>query len=145
MSLKTFISKLLEAIAKIWQSLSTEVKKDATLASEILNDIKSGKAYATVMEALPEETQIKVTKFLNSAAEGLGLVKDAASAESIWQAIFTTINTHEGLHRNVFLNSLSLYLTDALSDGKLDWDDLILLPKWVYDNVINKKEDDPNE
>ncbi len=142
---KDFIKHLLEAIASLWHSLSAEVKKDATLASQLLNDIKEGKLYEDVVSLLPEDVQVKVAKFLNSVNGVVVEAGTAASNETIWQALAKAINTHEGLHRNVFLNSLSLYLTDALSDGKLDWDDLIMLPKWVYDNVINKPADNPNE
>jgi hypothetical protein len=140
MSFKTFINKLWAGVAKVWKSLASESKKDVKLAVSLLNDIKAGKAYADLIAGLSPENAAKVQETLNVILVKAGYIQDyvdGMNEDDIIASIVNTINTKPELHKNIFLNNIALILTDVFADGKIGWDDLFLLPKYVFNNKEN--------
>lgn len=135
MSLKSFFNKLWNGIRSFWGKLTTEVKEKAEWVVDFVDDIKSDKVVQTIIDSLPAEYAAKVNAIFDKVLQTAGYVGDVATLSDVEKLTLLrdAINKFEGIDRNIFLNSLSLYLTDVVADGQIDWRDLVALPKFVYD------------
>lgn len=147
---KEFIKKVAQSISRVFKSLTTVAKKSVSLAVKIVDKIKEfdtnnpgvadfltgltktkadDRALAAVRAKLPE-----IFIKLRLVDTTLGLPDHEIIIAGIKE-----LQKLEGIERNMMLNNLAIWITDAAADGEITWDELAMLPKWYYDNL---KEDD---
>lgn len=146
MSLKSILKSIGHFISKIWKGLGPELKKAVKMGVEIVDAIKAYDAahpgIADIItdiipghwdDAFKEKARASFADILTQ----LRLVEAAADTENTAQIISEAIKVLQslpkGLGRSNLLNGLAIGFGQALSDGKLTWDEGALLVKYVHD------------
>jgi hypothetical protein len=149
MSLKTVLQKIGKFFENIWLHLKPELKFAVKIGLEITNAIKN---FDT---AHPEVGDI-LTKIIPGTLDDKGLIRmreelpkivvelqlvdaqlNLTDNNEIMMAALDTIRRLTGRARNTVLNSLSQLIAQVQADGKLDWNDVAYLQKWLYDHIDN--------
>jgi len=151
--MKKFFKMIGHFFSNLWHSLQPKLKQAVAIAVEVTNAIKEfdsehpgavdaithlipGKyddaIVGRVREALPD---IMIKLRLVQATEGL------TDPNEIVKAGIAVLQSFDGMVKNTAYNSLVQFITDAAADGKLDWNDLAYLPKWLYDHDKDNEVD----
>lgn len=137
---------ILNFLKSLWEALTGKQKKIANISYEIIESIKKvdsshDSPLEVVLQVIPDRLKEKFTDNVVSILHNAGLIKtqkltpDEAIAEA---ADF--INKIKGsLNHKVGLNNLGIFLASVLADGKIQWNDLVHLPKLFYDNKTSSE------
>lgn len=160
----TLAGRILRAIASMFNNLKSELKKTLPLATIIVNGAKdlvtnpvSGSIFDAILEfvknAIPgtlDDVLIdKIHAALHHALPRLALtttilneiesIEDpelkAAKLNEVIQIFLVEINWATDEARRNFWDGLWKLVTVYLSDGKITWDELSGLSKYVYNNI----------
>jgi len=156
MSLKSFLSKILNFIAKAWKSASAEVKKLTPIAIEIVNSIKAVNESTTgdvleliITKAIPSNAddifirklREKLKYSLPNVILALDLTKEITGIEDQneqLKRVLSLINLSTNEAKNVYYHGLATLIIESLADGKLTWSESVQIAEYFYEYVHEK-------
>ena len=147
MSLKSFFKKITSFFSKLFHSLLPELKEAVKFGVVLVNKIKEFDAahpeVADVLTAIipgdwDDKLKERVRAELPKILVELKLVDSTLglSDNEIVLAGIKALTELSARAKAPFLNSLSQLIAQVAADGKLDWDDVVYLEKWVYDHPV---------
>jgi len=156
MSLKSFLSKIVNFIAGIWNSANKEIKKIVPIAIDIVNAIKEVNESTTgdvleliITKAIPsnlddilvKKIRVKLKEYLPKIILALDLTKEIDNIgdenEQI-KKILSLINLSDDDTKNKNYQAFSSLIIGCLSDGKLTWSESVVISEYYYTKIYKR-------
>lgn len=146
MSLKTFFNGIIAEIGKLFERELPEAKEAIDVAYHVTNAIKTFDTklpfVADILTALlpagiSAETKDILRVRLPQIVVELRLIDvtlGLTDPDQILLAAIKAIEEMEGSVKSIFLNSLSIMISQAAADGHLAWDIAVYSAKWYFDH-----------
>lgn len=156
MSLKSFLSKIVNFIAGIWNSANKDIKKIVPIAIEIVNAIKQVNESTTadvleliITRAIPSNAddifirklREKLSESLPKVILALNISKEIADIEDKneqLKRILVLVNLSSDETKNVYYHGFASLVIESLSDGKLTWSESAYLSEYFYKYIYKK-------
>lgn len=149
MGLKNFLTRVWQFIQRFFNSLEEKGKIAVHIAVEIVENIKkvSDTPLPDVLAAIiPGDLDDEIIKKLRSAIpdildklklfDACGHLEDS---NELLQCVLKNINLSNDELKNTMYHGLSTLLVQTLSDGKLTFQEAVLLSEYYYKNFIKDK------
>jgi len=148
MSLKTVINEIWGEIETLFTSFPAELKTAIHIGVAVTENVKSfvDSPAADILTALiPGEIDDEIKNWLRAKLPAilteLKLADSCTGLSDPGQITACAVKVLQGLDGDVksaFLHSLSVFIAQTASNGKLTWADGVAILQWYYENEFTK-------
>jgi len=144
MSLKTFITKIWGEIKALFEAIPVEMQNAVHIGVLVTENIKNfvDSPAADILTAIiPGDLDDEIKNWLRAKlpailtelrlADSCG---DLTDAEQITACAVKVLQSLDGDVKSAFLHSLSIFVAQTASGGKLTWSDGVTVLEWYYQN-----------